>query len=158
MNDRRKMPDGQRETSPRSSASNSDALILVLAEIEDSAICRRSRSRRRRAHNDMLGMLSSETIGMPGACKFSSGLPPRAPRSGAHDPATRGRRNCAMSLILFRTAGGFLVLPDRASLLVSRENGGNLVSTRRAPSGSAASCRRPSSRSSRSSSPPPAGR
>ena len=32
-----------------------------------------------------------------------------------------------MSLILFQSAGGFLVLPDRASLLVSRENGGNLV-------------------------------
>jgi hypothetical protein len=32
-----------------------------------------------------------------------------------------------MSLILFRSGGGFLVLPDRASLLVSRENGGNLV-------------------------------
>jgi hypothetical protein len=32
-----------------------------------------------------------------------------------------------MSLILFQSAGGFLVLPDRASLLVSRENGGNLM-------------------------------
>jgi diadenosine tetraphosphate (Ap4A) HIT family hydrolase len=32
-----------------------------------------------------------------------------------------------MPLILFRTAGGDLVLPDRASLLVSREHGGNLV-------------------------------
>jgi diadenosine tetraphosphate (Ap4A) HIT family hydrolase len=30
-------------------------------------------------------------------------------------------------LILFRTTGGDLVLPDRSSLLVSRENGGNLV-------------------------------
>ncbi len=29
-------------------------------------------------------------------------LLPRAPRSDAHHPATRGRRNCAMSLILFR--------------------------------------------------------
>ena len=65
MNDRRKMPDGQRETSPRSSASNSDALILVLAEIDSSAICRRSRSRRRRTHQDGAGMLSSETIAMP---------------------------------------------------------------------------------------------
>ena len=32
-----------------------------------------------------------------------------------------------MSLILFSCNGGHLVLPDRASLLVSRENGGNLV-------------------------------
>ena len=32
-----------------------------------------------------------------------------------------------MSLILFRCDGGDLVLPSRASLLVSRENGGNLV-------------------------------
>jgi len=32
-----------------------------------------------------------------------------------------------MSLILLRSTGGFLTLPDRASLLVSRENGGNLV-------------------------------
>jgi len=32
-----------------------------------------------------------------------------------------------MSLILLRSDGGFLTLPDRTSLLVSRENGGNLV-------------------------------
>ncbi len=32
-----------------------------------------------------------------------------------------------MSHILLSTDGGHLVLPDRASLLVSRENGGNLV-------------------------------
>ena len=32
-----------------------------------------------------------------------------------------------MSLILFSSDGGDLILPDRASLLVSRENGGNLV-------------------------------
>jgi hypothetical protein len=32
-----------------------------------------------------------------------------------------------MSLVLFSCDGGHLVLPDRASLLVSRENGGNLV-------------------------------
>jgi hypothetical protein len=32
-----------------------------------------------------------------------------------------------MSLILFSCRGGSLVLPDRTSLLVSRENGGNLV-------------------------------
>ena len=32
-----------------------------------------------------------------------------------------------MSLILFSCNGGHLVLPDRASLLASRENGGNLV-------------------------------
>jgi hypothetical protein len=32
-----------------------------------------------------------------------------------------------MSLILLQSAGGFLTLPDRAALLVSRENGGNLV-------------------------------
>ena len=32
-----------------------------------------------------------------------------------------------MSLTLFSCRGGDLVLPDRASLLVSRENGGNLV-------------------------------
>ena len=32
-----------------------------------------------------------------------------------------------MSLILFSCHGGHLALPDRASLLVSRENGGNLV-------------------------------
>ena len=32
-----------------------------------------------------------------------------------------------MSQILFSCDGGDLVLPDRASLLVSRENGGNLV-------------------------------
>jgi diadenosine tetraphosphate (Ap4A) HIT family hydrolase len=32
-----------------------------------------------------------------------------------------------MSLVLYRCDGGDLVLPDRASLLVSRENGGNLV-------------------------------
>lgn len=32
-----------------------------------------------------------------------------------------------MSLMLFSCDGGHLVLPDRASLLVSRENGGNLV-------------------------------
>jgi hypothetical protein len=32
-----------------------------------------------------------------------------------------------MSLILLQSAGGVLTLPDRASLLVSRENGGNLV-------------------------------
>jgi hypothetical protein len=32
-----------------------------------------------------------------------------------------------MSLTLPRSDGGVLTLPDRASLLVSRENGGNLV-------------------------------
>ena len=32
-----------------------------------------------------------------------------------------------MSLVLLRSDGGVLMLPDRASLLVSRENGGNLV-------------------------------
>jgi hypothetical protein len=32
-----------------------------------------------------------------------------------------------MSLILFSCDGGHLVLPDRASVLASRENGGNLV-------------------------------
>ena len=32
-----------------------------------------------------------------------------------------------MSIVLFRCDGGDLVLPTRASLLVSRENGGNLV-------------------------------
>ncbi len=32
-----------------------------------------------------------------------------------------------MSLILFSCQGGHLVLPDRTSLLASRENGGNLV-------------------------------
>ena len=32
-----------------------------------------------------------------------------------------------MSLTLLRSDGGFLTLPDRTSLLVSRENGGNLV-------------------------------
>jgi diadenosine tetraphosphate (Ap4A) HIT family hydrolase len=32
-----------------------------------------------------------------------------------------------VSVILFSSGGGTLVLPDRASLLVSRENGGNLV-------------------------------
>jgi len=32
-----------------------------------------------------------------------------------------------MSLVLLQSAGGLLTLPDRASLLVSRENGGNLV-------------------------------
>ena len=32
-----------------------------------------------------------------------------------------------MSLILFSSAGGQLVLPEKASLLASRENGGNLV-------------------------------
>ena len=32
-----------------------------------------------------------------------------------------------MPLIVFRCEGGSLVLPDRRSLLVSRENGGNLV-------------------------------
>jgi diadenosine tetraphosphate (Ap4A) HIT family hydrolase len=32
-----------------------------------------------------------------------------------------------MSVILFSCDGGHLVLPDRASLLVGRENGGNLV-------------------------------
>src|SRR4051794_14624834 len=37
------------------------------------------------------------------------------------------RRNCAMSLDLLRTDGGVLTLPDRGSLLASREDGGNLV-------------------------------
>jgi len=32
-----------------------------------------------------------------------------------------------MSLTLLRSDGGFLTLPDRTALLVSRENGGNLV-------------------------------
>ena len=32
-----------------------------------------------------------------------------------------------MPLTLYRCDGGFLMLPDRASLLASRENGGNLV-------------------------------
>jgi diadenosine tetraphosphate (Ap4A) HIT family hydrolase len=32
-----------------------------------------------------------------------------------------------MSLMLLRSDGGALILPDRASLLASRENGGNLV-------------------------------
>jgi hypothetical protein len=32
-----------------------------------------------------------------------------------------------VSVVLFSCAGGHLVLPDRASLLVGRENGGNLV-------------------------------
>ena len=32
-----------------------------------------------------------------------------------------------MSLVLLRTDGGMLTLPDRQSLLVSREDGGNLV-------------------------------
>jgi hypothetical protein len=32
-----------------------------------------------------------------------------------------------MALVLLRADGGMLMLPDRASLLVSRENGGNLV-------------------------------
>ena len=64
MNERRKIPEGQRETSPRSSASNSDALIFVLAEIDSSAIRLRSRSRRSCTHHDRCGVLSSETIAM----------------------------------------------------------------------------------------------
>jgi hypothetical protein len=43
-----------------------------------------------------------------------------------------------MSLILLRSDGGFLTLPDRTSLLVSRENGGNLVVNPPVPCGSAA--------------------
>src|SRR5712691_4658477 len=48
MNARRKMPDGQRDTSSRSSASKSATLIFVLAEMDERAIRRRSRSRRKR--------------------------------------------------------------------------------------------------------------
>src|SRR5260221_9743407 len=49
MNERRKMPEGHRDTSSRSSPSNSDALILVFAAIEAIAMRRRSRSRRSRS-------------------------------------------------------------------------------------------------------------
>ena len=67
------MPDGHFEMSPRSSDSKSDALIFVLAEMDDSAICRRSRSLRSRMHQGVSGMLSSGTIGgHDAACKFSS--------------------------------------------------------------------------------------
>src|SRR4051812_15300389 len=44
-----------------------------------------------------------------------------------HHPRTPPRRNCSVTLILFSCDGGHLVLPGRTSLLVSRENGGNLV-------------------------------
>ena len=51
MNARRKIPVGQRDRSSRSRASKKLALIFVLAEMDDRAICRRSRSRRRRPPN-----------------------------------------------------------------------------------------------------------
>lgn len=63
MNDRRKMPEGHRETSPRSSDWKRDELIFVLAEIEERGICLRSRSLFRRAHQAICGMLSSDIIG-----------------------------------------------------------------------------------------------
>src|ERR1043165_6981641 len=128
MNERRKMPDGQRETSPRSSASKSEALILVFSEIDFSRIWRRWRSFFRRTHSDVSEMLSSGFIGcIDASCKFSSGTLLHA----------RGRirivsihvegRNCAIGLVLLRSDGGTLTLPNRESLLVSREDGGNLV-------------------------------
>src|SRR6185437_11143980 len=52
MKARRKMPDGQRETSSLSSAARKATLILVFAEIDDRAIWRRSRSRRKRRPKD----------------------------------------------------------------------------------------------------------
>jgi hypothetical protein len=44
-----------------------------------------------------------------------------------------------MSVILFSCRGGTVVLPDRTSLLISREDGGNLVVNPHARCGSAAS-------------------
>src|SRR3954469_25483641 len=121
------MPDGQRETSPRSSASNSPALIFVLAEIEDSAICRRSRSRRRRTHSDSgdNGVSIWSTVRALCAILSPAGLRANRVPSASID-YTHGR-NCSVSVTLFTSGGGTLVLPDRSSLLVSRENGGNLV-------------------------------
>src|SRR6516225_8906272 len=63
INARRKMPDGHRETSPRSSDWKREALIFVLAEMDDREICLRSRSFLRRAHQAISGMLSSDIIG-----------------------------------------------------------------------------------------------
>jgi hypothetical protein len=63
MNDRRKIPDGHRDTSPRSRAAKREALIFVLAEMDERGICLRSRSLRRRAHRGISAMLSSDIIG-----------------------------------------------------------------------------------------------
>ena len=129
MNDRRKMPDGHRETSPRSSASKSEALIFVLAEMDDSGICLRSRSFRRRAHKGISGMLSSDIIGTRAAgassvpVQCSSARPRRA-----WSRYTLEGRNCAMSLTLLRGDGGALVLPDRVNAAcqpgAGRQSGG----------------------------------
>src|SRR5688572_27680486 len=52
MKARRKIPDGHRDTSPRSSPSKRTTLIFVFAEMDDKVIFRRSRSRRRRLPKD----------------------------------------------------------------------------------------------------------
>ena len=64
MKARRKMPDGHLETSSRSSPSNNATLIFVLAEIDDRAMCRRSRSRRRRLpkRSSVIGMSGFATV------------------------------------------------------------------------------------------------
>src|SRR4051812_46719315 len=127
MNDLRKMPEGQRDTSPRSSPSNRVTLILVFAEIEDNGICRRSRSRRSRTHSDSSGTLASTWSTICGA-RASSGPPGEGTSAFAtHHPRTLLRRNCSVSLILFSCDGGHLVLPASGALLVSREYGGNLM-------------------------------
>src|SRR5258705_2868402 len=60
------MPRGQRDTSSRSSASKRATLIFVLAEIDDSVIFRRSRSRRSRVPK------GSAVVGTISLCKYGS--------------------------------------------------------------------------------------
>ena len=94
MKDFLKMPEGQRDTSSRSSPSRSVMPILVLSAIDFSAICLRSRSYRSRLPRLFIGVLfvASGTLGILRRRERRWGVGvPRAMRrrAGRGSPATQ---------------------------------------------------------------------